>query len=121
MASDKPSPFVADELFASSRPLVNLWFKHCLDPAAPMLRMQLAWLESVNDAIQFEAEFLTACADTSGKLANCLTNPATLQNPTQLSECYQQAVDQVTNAHMTRLTRATEFSREFRERLWEEI
>ncbi|GHC27349.1 hypothetical protein [Aidingimonas halophila] len=121
MTSDKSTPFVAHELFATSEPLVNLWLKHCMDPATPVLKLQLAWLESVSDAVRFEADFLTACADSSGKLVNCMMNPTTYRDPEQLGECYQQAWQQVTEAGVTQMSHATELSREFRERLWEEI
>lgn len=111
-----------------SQPMVDWWLHHYLDSATPVARMQLAWMESLGDAMQLEAEFLSACAASGEKMARCLTDGQTLKDPAAIGEFYRDIVSDVADAHMSRLhahmsslKKVSELSQEFREQLWEEI
>ncbi|MFC3285403.1 hypothetical protein [Litchfieldella rifensis] len=112
---------VGEPVFEVTQPVVEWWMQHWMDAATPMARMQLAWMETVGEAIQHEAEFLTACAMSSERMAKCFMDQEMHKDPATLGECYHNMVKQVTDAHLTRMGKVTELSNEFRERVWEEL
>lgn len=97
------------------------WQEQWVQNANPIARMQLAWLESLTQAMQFEAEFLAAMAENSLRLADCFQGEEAPTTPAEMHHCYQALVKHATDAHMKRMDKATTLSHDFRKRIWEEI
>ncbi|WP_129138406.1 hypothetical protein [Modicisalibacter coralii] len=101
--------------------LPSWWMQQWLESTAPITRMQLAWLQTMSEAMQHEAEFLKVVATSSEKLARCAWDPEALRDPSALSSCYQQAASEVANAAARRFSKVSELSHDLRERIWDEI
>jgi hypothetical protein len=97
------------------------WQEQWAQNANPIARMQLAWMESLTQAMQFEAEFLAAMAENSLKLANCFQGEDAPSTPAEMHRCYQALAKHATEAHMERMEKATTLSHDFRKLIWEEI
>lgn len=104
-----------------SRPVIDLWRQQLFDTTTSMTRLQLAWMQSMSDAMQHEAEFFMACAAVSEKMTRCFTEPQSLDNPEKLGECYNELVKDMTEAQLERLRKVADLPQEFRARLWEEL
>lgn len=107
-----PSPF--------HNPMLEWWQQQWMQGTHPMARMQLAWMESLAETMQFEAQFLMAVAESGERMAKCfdVSQPAT---PEEVQAAYHALVKEVNDAHMKRLERVAQLTEDFRERLWEEI
>lgn len=105
----------------ASQPIINWWMQHWMDASHPVVRLQLAWMESMVEAIQVESDFVAAWIESSRKAAECLSDPQTLFSPATLTGCYHQAAWDMGDAHMTRLGRVAELPQDFKDRIWEEI
>lgn len=110
----------ANPALAATEPMMEWWQKQFSQGATPMARMQLAWMQSMADAMQFEAQFLQALAESGQKIAQCFDGEAP-QTPAEMQECYQKLIAEVTEAQMERMKKAAELSHDFRRRVWEEI
>ncbi|MBS9405578.1 hypothetical protein KG088_18440 [Halomonas sp. TRM85114] len=97
------------------------WQEQWAQNANPLARMQLAWMESLTQAMQFEAEFLAAMAENSLKLASCFQGEEAPNTPAEMHRCYQKLLKHASDAHMERMEKATTLSHDFRKRIWEEI
>ncbi|MFY0990256.1 hypothetical protein [Halomonas sp. C05BenzN] len=106
---------------STADPLLSWWQQQWLQGANPMARMQLAWMESLAEAMEFEAQYLQAMAESGQRLAECFQSDTPPSTPAEVQECYQKLVSDVTDAHMRRMEKATQLSHEFRKRVWEEI
>ncbi|MBB3191855.1 hypothetical protein [Halomonas cerina] len=105
---------------AATGPLFEWWTAQWLQGSNPVARMQLAWMESLADAMQFEAQFLQAMAKSGQRMANSFDK----DNPEAAADMqarYQEMMEEITDAHMKRLQKAADLSHEFRRRVWEEI
>ncbi|APE32338.1 hypothetical protein BOX17_16050 [Halomonas aestuarii] len=105
---------------AAAEPMMEWWQKQWSQGATPMARMQLAWMQSMAEAMQFEAELLKTLAENGQKIAQSFDGGAP-QTPAEMQEHYQSLMSDLTDAHMERMKRAAELSHEFRRRIWEEI
>ena len=103
-----------------SNPMLEWWQQQWTKGANPMARTQLAWMEGLAEALQFEAEFLKAIAESGERIAECFDGPQPT-TPEEVQACYEKLVKEVSNAQMKRLEHATKLSHDFRKRLWEEI
>lgn len=116
----KKKDIKANPALAATEPMMEWWQKQFTQGATPMARMQLAWMQSLADAMQFEAQFLQALAESGQKIAQSFEGEPP-QTPAEMQERYQQLISEVTDAQMDRMKKAAELSHEFRQRLWEEI
>lgn len=116
----KPKDTTANPALAAAQPMMEWWQKQFSQGATPMARMQLAWMQSMADAMQFEAEFLKALAESGQKISQSFEGEPP-QTPAEMQERYQQLIKEVTDAQMERMQKAAELSHDFRKRLWEEI
>ncbi|MBE0487833.1 MAG: hypothetical protein IBX53_02045 [Halomonas sp.] len=116
----KTNPIGMDTGMMNANPMLAWWQEQWMKGANPMAQMQAAWMESLADAMKFEAQFLMAIAETGQEMTECLHNekPATAE---EVQACYQKLVKQVTDAQHTRMEHAAQLSHDFRKRLWEEI
>ncbi|MFY0990702.1 hypothetical protein [Halomonas sp. C05BenzN] len=105
----------------ASQPIFDWWMHHWMDASHPMARLQRAWMESILEAIQVEAEFLNACAASGEKMSKCFSDPDVLQSPASLGSCCHEVAREMTDAHISRLGKVAELPKDFRQRLWEEI
>lgn len=125
VASPLPSPLGPGpspvSLIEASLPVCDWWRLHWMDASHPMIRLQQAWMASLVEAAQLEVEFLSVCTLANSRVASCLADPQTLQNPAVLGRCYQDATREMVDAHGARIDRVTQLPKEFRQRLWEEI
>ncbi|QPI65778.1 hypothetical protein [Vreelandella venusta] len=101
--------------------IVAWWQHYCLLSTMPMVRCQIAWLESVTEAMQLEAELFQAIAKSSEKLTLCLTDDNESCSAKELTEHYQEMVKTLTDANLERFAKVSQLSHEFRRSLWEEI
>lgn len=128
-ATSEPLPAVSDPaanaslavIAQASQPIFAWWMHHWMDASHPMARLQCAWMESILEAMQAEAEFLNACAISNAKVWSCLAEANYLPGAAALHNCYHEAAADIVDAHLTRLGRVTELPEDFRQRLWEEI
>ena len=111
-------PLAAQE---ASAPVINWWLNYWMGAASPVARMQVAWMETLFDAMQMEAELLTACAASQQQMLKCLTDQQTLKDPAAMGGCYQDVMHDFINAHLNRMDKVTEMAEDFRQRVWEEI
>lgn len=100
--------------------MLQWWNQQWLEGATPLARMQLAWMESLVEAMRFEAQCLHALAESGERLAGCHTGNA-VKHPLELHQCYQRLVEDVTQTHLQRLGKVAELSEDFRKRIWEEL
>lgn len=107
--------------FELSQPVCDWWLKHCMDATHPVARLQQAWIASLVEALQLEAEFLSVCTTAGSRVVNCLADQQALQDPAVLGRCCHDAAQEVVDAHSARVGRMTQLPKEFRQRLWEEI
>ncbi len=105
----------------ASAPVIDWWVHHWMGAANPVVRMQVAWMETLFDAMQMEAELLIACATSQQEIIKCLSDQQTLKDPSVLGSCYQDAIEDFVNAHLNRMNRVNEMALDFRQRVWEEI
>lgn len=105
----------------ASQPVFDWWMHHWMDASHPLARLQRAWMESVLEAIEVEAEFLNVCALSNTKVLNCLVDARTPAGSASLPGCYHEAAQDIADAHMTRLGKVAELPKDFKQRLWEEI
>ncbi|HSP58356.1 MAG TPA: hypothetical protein VLO12_08655 [Halomonas sp.] len=101
--------------------MFDWWQEQWAQNANPITRLQLAWMESLTQAMQLEAEFLTAMAETSVKMASCLHGEDAPTTPGEMHRYYQTLVKHASEAHMERMEKAAALSHDFRKRVWEEI
>lgn len=116
-SSDSLSPWLS-----ISQPILQWWMEQSMKGVQPLMNVQIAWLESVSSAMQMEMEFCQAIAQSNEKITHCLlAHQSAPKSAEEISDCYQQAMQGVTNAHFDRLKKVTELSQDFRTALWEEI
>ncbi len=102
--------------------LMQTWWHHyCLLSTVPMVRLQVAWLENVTQAMQMEADLFRAVVKSSEKMTQCFTDNNQNCGAAELTEHYQEMVKTLTEANMERFERVSQLSHEFRRSLWEEI
>lgn len=101
----------------ASQPVLDWWLHHWMDASHPLVRLQRAWMESVLEAIEVEAEFLNACALSNAKVWSCLADA----DSAALHSCYHEVAKDMADAHLARLGRVAELPEDFKQRLWEEI
>ena len=111
-------PTAAQEV---SEPVINWWLNQCMGPSSPFARMQVAWMQTLYEAMQMEAELLIACAASQQQVIKCLSDQQTLQDPGSMGTCYQDIMQQFIDAHLHRLDKVNEMAEDFRARVWEEI
>ncbi len=111
----------ADNPTIPSTQMFEWWQEQWTQNANPIARMQLAWLESLTQAMQFEAEFLAAMAENGVKMASCFQGEDAPSTPSEMHRCYQRLVQHATDAHMERMEKTAALSHDFRKRVWEEI
>ncbi|MDI4636772.1 MULTISPECIES: hypothetical protein [Halomonadaceae] len=104
-----------------SDPVINWWLNHWMGAASPFSRMQVAWMETLFDAMQLEAELLTACATSQQQLIKCMSDQQILKDPVVVGSCYQDVMQDFINAHLHRMDKVNEMAEDFRQRVWEEI
>lgn len=110
----RPTPIPAP---MPGAPLVAWWAQQCW----PLTRVQLAWMESIANAMEVEAHYLKALAESGEHLGRSMTGEEAPTTPADVQAHYQKLVERVTHAHIHRLGRVAELSEEFRNRIWEEI
>jgi len=103
-----------------ANPMLEWWQQQWTQGVNPRARTQLAWMESLAEALQLEAQFLKAIAESGEKIAKCFDGkqPTT---PEEVQACYGKLVKEVGDAQMKRLEQASQLTHDFRKRLWEEI
>ncbi len=116
----KTNPFGLDPGMLNANPMLAWWQQQLAKGGNPMARMQLAWIESLADAMQFEAQFLKAIAESGEQIAKCFDGEQP-RTPEEVQECYQKMVQQISDAQMKRVEHATQLTHDFRKRIWEEI
>ncbi|MDR9439227.1 MAG: hypothetical protein RI841_06995 [Halomonas sp.] len=116
----KQKDTTANPAMAATEPMMEWWQKQLTQGIRPMTRMQLAWMHSMAETMQFEAQFLQAIAESGQKIAQSFEGD-TPQTPAEMQERYQQLISDITEAQMERMKRATEISHDFRRCVWEEI
>ncbi|WP_416140744.1 hypothetical protein ACM26W_10370 [Halomonas sp. HK25] len=116
----KTNPFGIDPGMMNANPMLAWWQEQWMKGANPMAKMQAAWMESLAEAMEFEAQFLKTVAETGQQMTQCFNHekPATSD---EVHACYQNLVKQMTDAQHKRMEQATQLSHDFRKRLWEEI
>ncbi|WP_372610036.1 hypothetical protein [Halomonas sp.] len=119
MATHKSS--TANPAPAATQPMMEWWQTQWRRNAVPMARVQLAWMESIAEAMYFEAQVLKAIAESNQRLAGCFQGEDAPCTPQEFQASYQQLIQDVTDAQMERLQKATELSMDFRRQVWEEI
>lgn len=97
------------------------WLHQWLETMAPVARLQMVWLETLGDAMRHEAEFLSALAASGDRLSRCAWNQDLLRDPSTLASCYHGMAGEMTEATLKRMVKVTELSRDFRERIWDEL
>ncbi len=105
----------------ASQPVLDWWMHHWMDASHPLARLQRAWMESVLEAIEVEAEFLNAWTLSNAKVWSCLADARSLSDAASLHSCYHEAAREMTDAHMARFGKVAELPEDFKQRLWEEI
>ncbi|SEL47073.1 hypothetical protein [Halomonas daqiaonensis] len=105
----------------ASQQVFDWWLHHWMDASHPLARLQCAWMESVFEVIQVEAEFLNACALSNAKVWSCLTDARSLADSASLHSCYHEVAKDMADAHLARLSKVAELPDDFQQRLWEEI
>ncbi|MDR5898375.1 hypothetical protein QC823_05140 [Halomonas vilamensis] len=117
LASESLTPWLS-----ISQPVFHWWMEQSVKGVQPLMNVQLAWLESVSSAIQMEMEFCQAIAESHEKITNCLLmHHHSPKSAEEITDCYQQAMQGLSEAHLDRLKKVTELSNDFRSALWEEI
>lgn len=105
----------------ASQPVFDWWMHHWMDASHPLARLQSAWMESVVEAIEVEAEFLNACMLSNAKVWSYLADTRSLEDCASLHSVYHEVAKDITDAHMARLGKVAELPKDFKQRLWEEI
>ncbi|MDZ7852792.1 MAG: hypothetical protein U5L98_09170 [Halomonas sp.] len=116
----KQKDTTANPALTAAEPMMEWWQSQFTQGTTPMTRMQLAWMQSMADTMQFEAQFLRALAESGQKMAESMSGD-TPQTPAEMQERYQQLISDLTEAQMERMKKATELSNDFRRRVWEEV
>lgn len=83
--------------------------------------MHLAWLESVSQTMQMEAQFFQAMVENGEKLNQCFSKNAVLPSGTDINQCYREMLQALADAHHQRLENVAQLSHAFRRCLWVEI
>ncbi|MBD3894276.1 hypothetical protein IEI94_00225 [Halomonas sp. ML-15] len=106
---------------SSLTPLTQLWLAQWQEAGAPAARLQLQWLKTMDQIIESEAAFMLACLDANLRINECLLDPDRLAGKNPLNDCYQDIMNDVTEASLARLNKVSELSHDFRQQLWEEL
>lgn len=108
--------------FDASQPLLNWWAEQGTQAIQPFAKVQQAWMESMSQAMQAEMQFFQAITESHEKMAKCMMNASgSPESNRDMADCYQEVVQTLADAQMTRLHKASELSHEFRRSLWEEL
>lgn len=103
-----------------ANPMLDWWQQQWMKGTQPMARMQLAWMESLAEAMQFEAQFIRSIAESGERMTQCFEGD-TPTTPEEVQACYEKLVKEVSDAQVKRLEQASQLTEDFRQRLWEEI
>ncbi|WP_156940862.1 hypothetical protein [Halomonas halodenitrificans] len=101
-------------------PMLEWWQQQWPKGVNPMVRLQQAWLENLAEALQFEAEFLMAIAQSGERIARTFDGPQPT-TPEEVKAYYEALVKEMSDAQMKSLEQASRLSHDFRKRLWEKI
>lgn len=107
--------------FQATEPMLTWWRDQLSQSANPMARMQLAWMESLVETMQYEAKFLQAMAESGQRMAESFQGKNAPRTPAEFNESYQKMIKEITDAQMERLEKASNLSNDFRKRVWEEL
>ncbi|MGM0615262.1 MAG: hypothetical protein ACQES7_06845 [Pseudomonadota bacterium] len=108
--------------FDASQPLLTWWAEQSTQAMQPFAKVQQAWMESMTQAMQAEMQFFQAITASHEKMAQCMMNASgTPESNRKIASCYQEVVQTLADAQMTRLHKASELSHDFRRSLWEEL
>ena len=116
----KQKDTTANPAMMMGEPMMEWWQKQMTQGFKPVTRMQLAWMHSMVETMQLEAEYLQAIAQSGQKIAESLEGEAP-QSAAEWQERYQQLISDVTEAQMERMKKAAEISTDFKRCVWEEI
>lgn len=105
----------------ASQPIMTWWHEYWLKSSLPLAKMHLAWLESVSQTMEMEAQFFQAVAESGEKINQCFVKNGTSPVAKDINDCYQDMLQTLTDAHLQRLDNVAQLSHEFRRCLWEEI
>lgn len=106
----------------ASQPLLSWWAEQSPQAMQPFAKAQLAWMESISEAMQAEMQFFQALTASQEKMAQCMLNATgTSESNQNIANCYQEVVQNLTDAQMTRLQKATKLNHDFRRTLWEQL
>lgn len=117
----KPGKVSSPSVIDASQPMLTWWHQYWLKSSLPLAKMHLAWLESVSQTMEMEAQFFQALADSGEKINQCYAKNGTTPEGTDINDCYQDMLQTLTDAHLQRLENVAQLSHEFRRCLWEEI
>nr|WP_298248616.1 hypothetical protein [uncultured Halomonas sp.] len=101
-------------------PISEWWQQQWPKGVNPMVRLQQAWMENLAEALQFEAEFLMAIAQSGERIARTFDGPQPT-TPAEMQAYYEALVKEMSDAQMKSLEQASRLSHDFRKRLWEKI
>ncbi|TVP44011.1 MAG: hypothetical protein EA345_16150 [Halomonas sp.] len=108
------NPFNYDNVFI-------WWYQPWMGTSNSAVKLQYFWLDTLNDAMRHEIEFLSAMTASYSKLTDCMLGREGIQTPFSMMAGYHDMARDMTEATFKRMQKVTEFSDDFKERLWSEI
>ncbi|WP_053070654.1 hypothetical protein [Halomonas sp. PR-M31] len=97
------------------------WLNQWMETANSAARLQLIWWDMVGNAMHQEAEFFKIMANSTERMAQGVMNQDLLRDPAAMATHYRQIAKDINEATMNRMTKVSNLSEDFRDRLWEEM
>lgn len=121
LSRPQPEKTQSEAKAANDDNLLGFWYEPWVEITNSAVKLQSIWLETVNDAIRHELDFIATVAPFYSKLTHCMLGFEGPQTPTAMATCYHKIAGDVSEATYNRIRRVSELSDDFRERIWTEL
>lgn len=101
--------------------LLAFWCQPWVATSNSAAKLHCIWLQTLNDALRYEIDFLATMAPVYSKLTHCMLGFNGPQTPELMASCYHQVAGEMTEATFNRMRNVSELSEDFKERIWCEL
>ncbi|CAH1044577.1 hypothetical protein [Halomonas sp. TD01] len=101
--------------------ILVLWHQPWVEATHSAAKLQRVWLETVNEALRYELDFISTVAPIYSKLTCCMLGFEGPQTPASMAACYHSIAGDMTEATFNRMRKVSELSEDLRERIWCEL
>ncbi|MBT2787881.1 MULTISPECIES: hypothetical protein [unclassified Halomonas] len=113
--------YILNNHMLNNKDLLVFWYQPWTETTHSAVKLHCIWLETLNDALRHEIDFLAAMAPVYSKLTHCMLGLNGPLTPELMASCYHQIADDMSEATFNRMRNVSELSEDFKERIWCEL